>query len=80
VEESYGRGNGSLAWDLGTCSIAANRGWPLYQLDVKNAFLNGYLKESVYMTPPPGFTCKGEEGKVCKLRKAIYGLVSQSVV
>lgn len=55
-------------------SIAANKGWPLYQLDVKKAFLNGDLQESVYMTPPPGFTCKGEEGKVCKLRKAIYGL------
>ncbi|KAJ9561968.1 hypothetical protein OSB04_007128 [Centaurea solstitialis] len=52
-------------------SIAANRDWPLRQFDVKNAFLNGYLEEEVYMDPPPGTKC-GE--KVCKLKKALYGL------
>ena len=52
-------------------SIAANENWPLKQFDVKNAFLNGYLEEEVYLEPPPGINCSG---KVCKLKKALYGL------
>lgn len=52
-------------------SIAANKDWPLKQFDVKNAFLNGYLEEEVYMDPPPGIDCGGS---VCKLRRALYGL------
>ena len=55
-------------------SLVANLGWPLFQLDVKNAFLNGDLKEEVYMEQPPGFVAQGESGKVCRLHKAIYGL------
>ena len=48
--------------------------WPLFQLDVKSAFLNGDLKEAVYMEQPPGFVAQGESRKVCRLHKAIYGL------
>jgi hypothetical protein len=53
-------------------SVAAVQQWPLSQLDVKNAFLNGYLSEEVYMRPPPGFS--HPSGVVCRLRRALYGL------
>ena len=55
-------------------SVAVHHGWPLFQLDVKNAFLYGDLHETVYMQQPPGFEVQGECQKVCKLKKAIYGL------
>ena len=54
-------------------SLAANLDWPLHQLDIKNAFLNGKLEEEVFMDIPPGFS-EGNEGKVCKLKKSLYGL------
>ncbi|KAJ7971862.1 Retrovirus-related Pol polyprotein from transposon TNT 1-94 [Quillaja saponaria] len=55
-------------------SCAANLGWDLQQLDVKNAFLHGDLAEEVYMEIPLGFSCQKTEGKVCKLKKSLYGL------
>jgi hypothetical protein len=42
-------------------------------MDVKSAFLNDNLKE-VYVHQPPGFAIPGKEGKVLRLRKALYGL------
>ena len=51
--------------------IAASK-WDLFQMDVKNAFLNGDLSEEVYMQPPPGLSV--DSNKVCHLRHALYGL------
>lgn len=55
-------------------SLAANLDWPLHQLDVKNAFLNGNLQDEDYIEIPLGFQTCNNTGKVCKLRKSIYGL------
>ena len=55
-------------------SLAAQKGWKIHHMDVKTAFLNGDLKEDVYMDQPEGFSIKGQEQKVCKLVKSLYGL------
>ena len=55
-------------------SLASNLDWPLYQLDVKNAFLNGDLEEEVYMDIPPGIESPATANRVCKLKKSLYGL------
>ncbi|KAG7594092.1 Integrase catalytic core [Arabidopsis thaliana x Arabidopsis arenosa] len=55
-------------------SLATNLSWDLWQMDVKNAFLQGELEDDVYMTPPPGLEATIDPGKVWRLRKAIYGL------
>ncbi|KAL0559351.1 hypothetical protein IC582_003960 [Cucumis melo] len=52
--------------------VVAAKQWPLLQMDVKNAFLNGTLFEEVYMKPPPGTSSPPH--KVCLLRRALYGL------
>jgi hypothetical protein len=54
--------------------LAAQEGWCVHHMDVKSAFLNGDLKEEVYMHQPPGFTIPDKEGKVLRLRKTLYGL------
>ncbi|GJV88498.1 retrovirus-related pol polyprotein from transposon TNT 1-94 [Tanacetum coccineum] len=46
----------------------------VYQMDVKSAFLNGKLKEEVYVKQPPGFESSEFPNHVCKLDKALYGL------
>uniref|UniRef100_A0ACD5Z1Q6 Uncharacterized protein n=1 Tax=Avena sativa TaxID=4498 RepID=A0ACD5Z1Q6_AVESA len=55
-------------------ALAAQEGWRVHHMDVKSAFLNGDLKEEVYVHQPPGFAIPGKEGKVLRLRKALYGL------
>ena len=55
-------------------SNAAQFGWPIYQMDVKSAFLNGVLEEEVYLKQLPGYMKIGKEHKVLKLKKALYGL------
>ena len=59
-------------------AIAAYFDYEIWQMDVKTAFLNGNLKEDVYMIQPEGFVIHEDAGKVCKLQKAIYGLKQAS--
>ena len=55
-------------------ALAVQKWWKIYQLDVKSAFLNGYLQEEIYVEQPEGFQVKGQEEKVNLLKKALYGL------
>ena len=56
-------------------ALAAQKGWKVFQLNVKSAFLNGYLQEEIYVDQLEGFEVKGQEGKVYLLKKALYGLM-----
>ncbi|XP_070682342.1 uncharacterized protein [Malus domestica] len=55
-------------------TLDVEKKWNLYQLDVKFAFLNGVLKEEVYVEQPQGFVKENEETKVYRLHKALYRL------
>ncbi|GJR59607.1 retrovirus-related pol polyprotein from transposon TNT 1-94 [Tanacetum coccineum] len=52
----------------------AHKSFPIYQMDVKTAFLNSPLKEEVYVAQPEGFIDPDHPEKVYLLRKALYGL------
>nr|GEX59413.1 retrovirus-related Pol polyprotein from transposon TNT 1-94 [Tanacetum cinerariifolium] len=53
---------------------AANKNMTIYQMDVKTAFLNGELKEEVYVSQPAGFVDPDHPTHVYLLKKALYGL------
>jgi hypothetical protein len=53
--------------------MAATKGWSLHQMDVKNSFLHGDLRE-VYMEQPPGYVDQIRPNLVCRLKKTLYGL------
>ncbi|CAL5357308.1 unnamed protein product [Camellia sinensis] len=55
-------------------ALAAQKGWTLYQLDVKSAFLHRKLNEEVYVEQPKGYELKNNPQKVYMLKKALYGL------
>jgi len=53
-------------------STAASLDWEIQQMDVKEVYLNGILKEEVYMEQPEGYNDR--TGRVCRLKKTLYGL------
>jgi len=55
-------------------AYACNKGFKLYQMDIKSAFLNGYIKEEVYVKQPPCFEDPIHKDYIFKLSKALYGL------
>nr|GEY20703.1 hypothetical protein [Tanacetum cinerariifolium] len=55
-------------------AYAAHKSFPIYQMDVKTTFLNGLLKDEVYVAQPDGFVDPDHPTKVYRLRKVLYGL------
>ena len=55
-------------------AFASYKGFILFQMDVKSAFLNGFISEEVYVNQPPGFENENFPHHVFKLSKALYGL------
>ncbi|GJX57214.1 retrotransposon protein, putative, ty1-copia subclass [Tanacetum coccineum] len=64
--------------DLPPNFIAAFNDYEIWKMDVKTAFLNGYLNEDIYMVQPKGFVDPNYPKKVCKLQRSIYGLKQAS--
>ncbi|GKF97502.1 retrotransposon protein, putative, ty1-copia subclass, partial [Tanacetum coccineum] len=59
-------------------AIAAFYNYEIWQMDVKTAFLNGYLSKEVYMEQPEGFVNPKYPNQVCKVKRSIYGLKQAS--
>ena len=59
-------------------AIAAFYDYEIWKMDVKTAFLNGFLEEELYMMQSEGFVDPKGANKVCKLQRSIYGLVQAS--
>src|SRR6266511_3641668 len=59
-------------------AIATFYDYEIWQMDVKTAFLNGFLEEELYMMQPEGFVDPKSADKVCKLQRSIYALVQAS--
>ena len=55
-------------------ALVAHYDLELHQMDMKTVFLNENLEEEVYMNQHEGFSCKGKEQIVCKLKKSLYEL------
>jgi hypothetical protein len=55
-------------------AFSAFKGFKLYQMDVKSAFLNGVIQEKVFVRQPLGFENSKYSNRVYKLLKALYGL------
>ncbi|GJS15824.1 retrovirus-related pol polyprotein from transposon TNT 1-94 [Tanacetum coccineum] len=68
------KANGTIDKYKARLVIKAIRNLEVHQMDVKTAFLNGDLEEEIYMEQLEGFTAPGQEEKVCKLVKSLYGL------
>ncbi|GKA55088.1 retrotransposon protein, putative, ty1-copia subclass [Tanacetum coccineum] len=59
-------------------SISTYYDYEIWQMDIKTAFLNGYLDEDIYMVKPEGFIDPNHPKKVCKVQRSIYGLKQAS--
>jgi hypothetical protein len=55
-------------------ALAASYDWEIHQMDVKNAYLNGKLTETIYMKQPPSFVDEEKPKHVCRLVRGLYGL------
>ena len=55
-------------------TLAVSRNWDIQQIDINNSFLNGDLREDVFMAQPAGFADSTKPTYVCKLHKALCGL------
>ena len=55
-------------------AFAAQKGWKLYQLDVKSTFLHGELKKDIFVEQPRGYEKRGSEHMMYKLNKALCEL------